>query len=693
MKLSELTAVAISLILILPASCSFIASGSEVVDCRLVVSISDSSSIPEIADIAEGHGFSVKILERSNLVILDRWTDDVRNEILSVRGVAAAEREVSAHIDYTPNDPYFSLDQWGVLEIQADKAWDYTTGNENNVTVAVLDTGVDYTHDDLTANMWKDANGYYGYDFWNDDNNPMDDNINGYQGSDWVPNMQIYHGTHVAGVVGAVMNNGLGIAGISQAKIMSVKVMNDSGEGTDITVSEGIRYAVDNGADIITMSLGVDTPTAALKSAVDYAVAHHVVLTAAAGNEGASRVSYPAGYPQVIAVGAITEAMTRASFSNYGSNMDLMAPGTHIYSTKPTDSYQFLDGTSTATPFVAGVAALMLSANPGLTPAEIRTNMNLTADDIGSTGWDVFTGWGVVNAYNAVKAVSGPSTAIMDPPSSATPNETLSIKWVVTGVGNLPINQTYIRWGYSSDNLNHLSDVTYNQTTPASFSANNVVAPNENNGSLYIQSVAIIDGTEHVSSIVQIKVSVGSADGFTNLINGIRNFIFNDIGLLNFILILAILITVILAAVAIRRSHRRSHIDYQPPPAQTLQPSATPMPINPYAPYPPLNPMAAPAVQAVYVDISSKSPSPAPIEITEGTRVIWRNADWAPPPGISIVSGFVDEAGPHPDGIFASGLMVSPGEYWSCVFNVQGTYSYFISNLNQNGKVIVKPKV
>ena len=653
---------------------------------RLVISYSDGFVIPRILELADRCGASVQFSEQMQLAFWTVWDESIMGDIASIAGVDEVERETPAHISLVPDDQYYSTNQWGLQKINASKAWDYVTGSKN-ITIAVLDTGVDYTHDDLIANMWKDANGYFGYDFWNDDHDPMDDNINGYEGTQWRPNLQIYHGTHVAGVAGAVMNNGIGTAGVAQVKIMAVKVMNDSGEGTDVTVAQGIQYAVDNGADIITMSLGVDASTTALRNAVEYAVDHRVVLTAAAGNEGASSVAYPAAYPEVIAVGAIDRYDTRASFSNHGIGLDIMAPGTGIYSTKPTDAYQYLDGTSTATPFVAGVAALMLSINPGLTPTEVGWNINNTAGRLGVSGWDSYTGWGVIDALAAVKAVSGPSTAIVDFPATVTENEVLTVKWVVTGTGSLNISQTYLKWGYKENAMDHVS-ASYSGFTPSTFSENNVTAPSDSNGTLYMQSFAVIDGTEHLSTVVHIKVGVPTGDPVTRLLNSIWSFIKEDIGLMKFIVLLVILIAVITAVVAVRHSRRRAYAESHPAHTENYSDAAGTL-LQPA----PIALQALPTdTPSVYVDISSRSFAPAVLEIEVGTRVIWRNTEWAPPPGVSLVSGYVDALGPHPSGIFASGLMISPGEYWSCVFNLQGVYPYYISNMNANGRIVVRQK-
>lgn len=660
---------------------------------RLIIAFSSASTADAIGKLATSYGATAEIYAQAGLAFWKGWDNGILSAIKAVKGVTGVERERHLTISFTPDDSYYSLYQWGTRRINADTAWDFTLGTRN-VTVAVLDTGIDYTHDDLSPNMWNDGSGHYGKDFWNDDMDPMDDNAHGYESGVWKPNVNIFHGTHVAGVVGADINNAMGVAGTAQVRLMAVKVMNESGEGTDATVADGIIWAVDHGAQVITMSLGVESQTSALTSAVKYASAHGVVLVAAAGNEGLSSVSYPAAYPQVIAVGASDKLDHKASFSNYGSQLEVMAPGMQIWSTKPGDAYQELSGTSTATPFVAGVIALMLSINPALTTAQIRTVLNQTADDLGATGWDTSTGWGLVDAHAAVQAVSGPAATIIDYPATAAPNATLTVKWVVSGSGNLLINLTYLRWGYSASQLTHTSGTTYGYTTPRTFNASDVVAPNVENGTLFLQAVAVINGTQYISTVVEIKARSSSSDPFQNIVQSIMNFVYDDVGLLNFILIIFAIAVVAVIFVAVRRGRRAAAArsiqsgSLSMPPS-SFQPAAEPA-IPQYYPPPASPPLEAPAA---YVDISNGAISPATIEISEGTRVIWRNRDWAPPPGISIVSGTIDATGHHPDGIFSSGMMISPGEYWSCIFNVAGVYSYYVSNMNMNGRVIVRRRL
>ena len=323
------------------------------------------------------------------------------NELKNKPGIRYAEPDYIVHAmltsTATPNDPLWPK-QWGPIAIKCPEAWDECTGSED-VVIAIIDTGVDYNHEDLSANMWHnpgetpdngmddDGNGYiddyYGWDFVNNGNQPYDD-----EG----------HGTHCAGIAAAVMNNNIGIAGVVQAKIMAVKVLGRDGYGSASDVAKGIKYAADNGADVISMSLGASEGCNVLRDACQYAWDKGVVLVAAAGNDGVPDVCYPAAYDTVIAVGAINSNKKRCQWSNYGDKLELVAPGDKIFSTYPGDDYVFLSGTSMATPHVAGVAALAKAMFPSYTNRQIRDLLDTTADDLGDPGRDDYYGYGLVDA-------------------------------------------------------------------------------------------------------------------------------------------------------------------------------------------------------------------------------------------------------------------------------------------------------
>ena len=285
------------------------------------------------------------------------------------------------YIDATPNDPKWTK-QWGLKKIEANVAWNTQRG-EKSVLVAIVDTGVDYYHIDLAQNYAP-----LGYDWVSDDNYPMDDHG---------------HGTHCAGIVGAVINNSAGIAGVAQVRIMAEKAINSEGWGREDDLANAIMHAADKGAKIISCSWGSDSDSMLICDAVKYASEKGSLVIAAAGNSASNEKHYPAAYEEVIAVTATSGSDLPASFTTFGDWVDLSAPGVKIYSTFPKNQYKFLSGTSMACPHVAGVAALILSEFPTMTIDQVHAQLLYTADDLGETGFDVYYGYGRVNARKAVE--------------------------------------------------------------------------------------------------------------------------------------------------------------------------------------------------------------------------------------------------------------------------------------------------
>jgi type VII secretion-associated serine protease mycosin len=263
-----------------------------------------------------------------------------------------------------------------------------TTGSPD-VVVAVLDTGVDLEHPDLRGNLVP------GTTFWPEQGAPMD-----YHG----------HGTHVAGIIAARLGNTEGGAGVAPGcKIMPVKVMGPKGpEGKVEYVAAGLVWAADHGAKVANLSLGDEGTSTLLRDAVAYALSKDVVVVAASGNFDPDKhtttntLDYPAGYPGVMAVGATDSDDQLADFSFWGSWLDVVAPGVEIYSTVPGNAYRNEDGTSMASPFVAGVAALVRSRFPELNGPAVKRRIEATATDLGAPGVDDHFGHGRVDAAAAV---------------------------------------------------------------------------------------------------------------------------------------------------------------------------------------------------------------------------------------------------------------------------------------------------
>lgn len=275
--------------------------------------------------------------------------------------------------------------QWGMAKIEAPTAWSSHPGSPK-IRVAVVDTGIYYKHPEFGDRVDP------GFDFINRDYDARDD---------------MMHGTHCAGIIGAGFNDGHGIVGVAPGvSLLAVKVMDQEGLGTFANIADGIVYAVQNRAQIINLSLGAQNTAYVMRQAIDYAVKAGVLVVAAMGNENTDSPSYPAAYPGVLAVGATKADDTRARFSNQGSHISVSAPGHRVLSTVLYGKYETISGTSMAAPHVAGLAALIKSAKPDWTAAQIKTHIEQTADDLGSPGFDPEFGHGRINVRRALAALN-----------------------------------------------------------------------------------------------------------------------------------------------------------------------------------------------------------------------------------------------------------------------------------------------
>jgi subtilisin family serine protease len=308
------------------------------------------------------------------------------------RLVAYAEPNYIRTLMRTPNDAVIGQ-QWALSSIHAFEAWDITTGSD--ITIALLDTGVSRSHPDLKGKLLP------GYDFANDDGDSSDD-----EG----------HGTYTAGVAAANSDNSTGIAGICwKCKILPIKLLNRYGQGEDASIARGIRWAVDQGARVISMSLGGPDDTQVIRDAVTYAHDRNVLLVAASGNGHAdgNKPNYPAAYPGVLAVSATGRNDSVTGFSTTGDYVGISAPGVGVWSTLWTreqgDSYGAANGTSAACPHVAGAAALVLSLRPDLGVDQLAELLEASADDQGAPGRDADQGYGRLNVLRAVQMAADPA--------------------------------------------------------------------------------------------------------------------------------------------------------------------------------------------------------------------------------------------------------------------------------------------
>jgi subtilisin family serine protease len=348
------------------------------------------------------------------------------------------------------NDPFYAEQAWGYGMIDLPEAWAMTTGSAS-VLVAVVDDGIRFDHPDITANLTRD-----GYDFVSNAFTTCSDDVDragdgdGYDPDPTIPavcqgeggpSMIGGHGLHVAGIIGAVGNDGVGVAGVNwTVRIRPVRVLDISGSGTDYDIAQGILYAAglpaDNGAGgtvkpptgakIINLSLGGPDPSTLIHDAIIKATKAGALVVAGAGNEGTSAPFYPAVLPEVLSVSAVGPDRELASYSSFGNTIDIAAPGGDFADGEDQDDpsfgvlsliwefnpgkpgYAFADGTSMATPHVAGVAALLLAQNPGLSVTQLRSRLTGFAVDAGSGGRDDRYGAGILNARNSLAQSLGP---------------------------------------------------------------------------------------------------------------------------------------------------------------------------------------------------------------------------------------------------------------------------------------------
>ncbi len=417
---------------------------------------------------------------------------DLVAEIKLLTEVENVEFNYKMEAFLVPNDNYY-LDQWALnntgqavsqngnnvgtpgSDVDAERAWNITTGNPN-VVIAILDTGIDLDHPDLASELVS------GYDFVDNDTNANDGNM---------------HGTACGSIAAGTTNNGIGVAGVCwDCSLMPVKVLSDQGFGDFDDIINGVIWASDNGANIISMSLGGGGYNSSFDNAVSYAHENGTMVIAASGNDNGS-ISYPAAYEDCVSVGAMSPCNERKSpsscdgenfwGSNYGNGLDFVAPGVRIHSATIGGYTTTFNGTSSACPHAAGVAGLIYSMAPELSPDDVRSAMHATSVDIGSPGYDTQTGWGKVNAFNAVSLFAAqPDAQVVgtsfdiEAGSNQIIYETINIANGIAGEAELEfsIAQENYQWADSNNEIFESNWIELDDPTIVTFNDNdNAPAP------------------------------------------------------------------------------------------------------------------------------------------------------------------------------------------------------------------------
>ena len=410
-----------------------------------------------------------------------------------------------------PDDPQYP-EQWNLPLMRLPQAWAIEKGNRN-VVIAIIDSGIDYKHEDLAPKAWinpgeipengldDDGNGYiddvYGWDFTDAPNVQAEGD---YLEGDNEPIDERGHGTHVAGIAGAMPDNGIGIAGVAwECPLMAIRAglsLGGSSRMQDDDSASAIVYAADNGANIVNMSWGSERRSFVIQDAIDYAYSRGVVLVAAAGNSQKPEAIFPAAYRKVIAVASTEQNQQRFYQSNFGASIDIGAPGNVILSTQINNQYRLLTGTSMASPHVAGVAALLLAKRPTLTHEEVRHILINTTDPVYQEDSDElderFVGAGTVNAERALLASGVLQARILEPETNSGGSDTMTI---VGTAGGYKFQSWHLSYGES--------------TVPTEFTPFTQPATTQKIG----ETLAVWDTTTVPEGIYTVRLTVTATDG------------------------------------------------------------------------------------------------------------------------------------------------------------------------------------
>ncbi|MBI4526428.1 MAG: S8 family serine peptidase [Deltaproteobacteria bacterium] len=473
------------LILLSVSSVTTFAQGEWVPD-ELLVGFRGGISAEQAENVYRAHGANkIEEIRRINvhrIKVPAHALDAIEHSLSRRPEIKFVERNRRVAPDQLPNDPSYP-NQWHLPKIDADLAWEFSEGLPE-VVIAILDSGVDPAHPDLAAKLVS------GFNFYNYNTDTTD----GYG-----------HGTKVAGAAAAIGNNGTGVASVAwRNSIMPIRVTDTAGYGYYSTIANGLTYAVDHGAKVMNVSFAAVAGSGTIQSAAQYVMNHGGLVVAAAGNCGC--FDSTAENPYILSVSGTDQYDNLASWSSRGTYVDLSAPGVSIYTTTNGGGYAAVSGTSFSSPITAGVVALMISVNPGLSPAQIESLLESNADDFGAAGYDTLYGFGRVNAHRAVAAAAStnplpdtmpPSASITAPANGATVNGIVQVAVSAsddTGVSRVDL--------YLDGNL-HSSD----NTAPYSFFWDTTLV-NDGSHSLVARAV---DAGGNVGTSATVSVSVNNA--------------------------------------------------------------------------------------------------------------------------------------------------------------------------------------
>ncbi len=435
------------------------------------------------------HGAEVKKeIEQIKVKLIsvpDNALDKIRSAMSKNPVFSFVEPNYLAKPVYTPNDDRYP-DQWHLPDISAPSGWDLSFG-DSEVPIAIIDSGVDPDHPDLSNKLMT------GHNFIDD----TTDTADGYG-----------HGTGVAGSSAAMSDNVTGVAGIAwQNPIMPLMVLNSDGTASYSDIAEAITYAVDNGARVMNISLSGSSSSYTLQNAVDYAWNNGAVIVASAGNDSTDTPYYPAACEHAVAVSATDSSSQLAYFSNYGSWIDVCAPGVSILTTNNSGGYGDRSGTSFSSPITAGVVALMVSANPSLSNSQVVQLLQESADDLGERGFDTSFGHGKVNVYAAVDAAmnaesetdtTAPTVSVSSPDDGATVSGSTTISASASDDVGVDYVEFYLDGAFFASDSSSPYSVSWDTTTASDGSHDIAAEAVDTSGNVGVSSTVTVtvDNTE-----------------------------------------------------------------------------------------------------------------------------------------------------------------------------------------------------